>query len=125
MGRHVARYSAVSVFYLSMCNRKQKKPRVYSQAKSFGGALSENLVDLHVDALKRLEIQFTSEIIDRELLGRHVARYSAVFVFYLSMCTRIKKASGVLTSQKLRGCFIGESRRLACRCLQTTRNSIY
>ena len=35
----------------------------------------------HADALVEKSAQFHAERTDRELLGRHVARYSAVFVF--------------------------------------------
>ena len=44
--------------------------------------LWKNLVESCFDTSKRQRIQFATEITDRELLGRPVARYSAVFVFH-------------------------------------------
>ena len=41
-----------------------------------------NFIESHADAFKRCAAQLTFQSFDRELLGRHVARYSAVFVFY-------------------------------------------
>ena len=71
--------------------------------KSFWSVLSENLVESHADAFTQLEIQLTSEIIDRELLGPPVDWYSAVFVFYLSVCTRITKSLGCTLKPKASG----------------------
>ena len=42
-----------------------------------------NLVESHADAFIGRPVQFPSERTDREPLGRPVARYSAVFVFYV------------------------------------------
>ena len=41
-------------------------------------------IESHGDAFKRCAAQFAFQSFDRELLGRLVARYSAVFVFYIA-----------------------------------------
>ena len=51
--------------------------------------LMQNLVESSMDAAKIMEIRFAIEPCRQELLGPHVVRYSAAFMFYVVGSRRI------------------------------------